>query len=74
MLSSFFDVTYGLDFESDWVGVWVLEVQRLGDFLLEGACSLQSCCAILRSIAHLTLEAQLYGVELDRHCGRASSV
>ena len=46
MLSSFFDATYRLDFESDWVGVRVLEVQRLGDFLLEGAYSLQSRCAI----------------------------
>ena len=72
--SSFYGVTYRLDFESDWVGVRVLEVQRLGDFLLEGAYSLQSRCAILRPIAHLTLEAQLYGVELDRHCGRASSL
>jgi hypothetical protein len=72
--SSFYGVTYRLDFESDWVGVRVLEVQRLGDFLLKGAYSLQSRCAIPRSIAHLTLEAQLHGVEFDRHCGRASSL
>jgi hypothetical protein len=28
------------------VGVWVLEVERLGDLLLEGPCSIQSRCAL----------------------------
>jgi hypothetical protein len=30
--------------ERDGVGVWVLEMERLGDLLLEGACSVQSLC------------------------------
>jgi hypothetical protein len=65
--------TYCLYFEGDGVRVWVLEVQCLGDLLLEGACSLQSRRIVHESIAHLTLEAQFYGIELDRHCGRTSS-
>jgi hypothetical protein len=31
--------------EGNGVGVWVLEVERLGDLLLEGPCSIQSGCA-----------------------------
>ena len=30
--------------ECDGIGVWVLEVERLGDLLLEGPWSVQSLC------------------------------
>lgn len=36
----------GLDFERDWVGVRVLEVEGFGDFLLERAWPRQSLCTV----------------------------
>jgi hypothetical protein len=48
-------------------------MERLGDLLLEGSYPGQSLLHSRRCTAQLTLEAQLYGIELNRHCGRAGS-
>jgi hypothetical protein len=60
--------------ERDRVRVWVLEVESLGDLLLEGPCSVQSLSRFKSCTAQLTLEAQLHGIELNRHCGRTGSM
>jgi hypothetical protein len=60
--------------ECDRVGVGVLEMERLGDLLLEGAYSVQSPSHSKRCTAQLTLEAQLHGIELNGHCWRAGSM